>query len=283
MKKLLGVVITLILGTVGSLIGTLVWENFPIGHIVTFIIGLCAGIAVCTIFLQDSTKGRLNETLPTLLSRKSLVFVPKTTLGYDGVWQFRTIRGESMMHAYGEWTVTNISDTTIQLLSAYLEKPEVEAVVILPDQLPNRFDESVIYDGVPTQIDVHLWIPRPSRMEGESFKGKIVFIDQFDTRHRVKAQFKGHSNKGTLIVKIRTNLSLKRELDKKRLPETVRKRLESKGQLLSQNVAVSVCKKGKVWVIKDSDLPDLVYTAKVERNRLCLFRHTEPPKKNADR
>ena len=95
------------------------------------------------------------------------------------------------MQIHSKWHATNLTDESIQILGAYLVKPRNKVMISVLDSYSNEFSEHIILlPGYPTEIIMDLCIQPPICEEGENFKGKIVFIDQFNKKHKVKATFK---------------------------------------------------------------------------------------------
>ena len=200
------------------------------------------------------------------IPRKTVQFISKMTGGYEGHWGKGEVRGEPAMHVHSEWYATNVTDENVWILRAYLVKPRTES---------DMFGKFPILPGCPSEVSVDFWIQPPIRKEGESFKGQIVFIDQFNNKHKVKATFESHSQEGELILSIRPNLRYQNELNSKLLPKAIRKKLKRKGESLSYNLNISV--QDTKWEIKDPEKSHLIYTAKIEDNKLNLYKRFIPP------
>ena len=147
---------------------------------------------------EDSTDSFVTKLWRKLVPRKTVKFIPDMTYGYASRWSKREVRGEPAMHVVSRWYTTNVTDRTVLILRVYLVKPRTEARVILSraPRSDNRFGKFPMLPGTPTEVTVDFWIQPPIRKEGESFKGKIAFIDQFNNKHKIKATFESHSQEG---------------------------------------------------------------------------------------
>ena len=225
---------------------------------------------------EDSTDSFVTKLWQKLVPRKTVKFISKMTYGYEGDWDKGEVRGEPAMHVHSKWYATNVTDESVWILRAYLVKPRTEeAMVLTQSPESNMFGKFPILPGGPSEVSVNFWIQPPIRKEGESFKGQIVFIDQFNNKHKVKATFESHSQEGELILSIRPNLRYQNELNSKLLPKAIRKKLKRKGESLSYNLDISV--QDTKWEIKDPEKSRLIYTAKIEDRKLNLYKRFIPP------
>ena len=207
--------------------------------------------------------------------RKTVQFIPKITGGYVSRWGNGEVRGELAMQVNSKWNATNLTDEEIRILRAYLVKPRTKAMVLTQAPERDMFGRFPILPRDTVEVSVMLWIQPPIRKEGESFKGKIVFIDQFDNKHRVQVTFESRNREGELILSVGLNLRCQNGLNNKYLPKEIRKKLKKKGELLSHNLNIDV--QDAKWVIKDLEKPRLVYTAKIEDRKLNLYKRFIPP------
>lgn len=189
----------IILGLFVNLLANAVWHYLPAAQVYT---ATCVIVFVCILYL---IKGFLRKLWQQLVGnkfripRKTVQFISKITHGYEGHWSKGEVRGEPAMHVVSKWHATNVTDRTVYILRAYLVKPRTEARLIR-SQTPRsdtRCGKFPMLPGVPTEVTVDFWIQPPIRKEGESFKGKIVFIDTVNNKHKVKTTFESHSQEGT--------------------------------------------------------------------------------------
>lgn len=177
------------------------------------------------------------------------------------------------MQASSEWYVTNVSNGIMQMLRAYLVKPSTEASMLLT-QHPEKvvFGDYPILPGRMSQVHVIFSIIPPFRREGESFKGKIVFVDQLNKKHKAKASFGSYSENGELIFSIKPSARWRNELDRNHLQKAIRKKLNRKKVYLSQNLTISTSKTLIEWEIRNPDKPHLVYIVRFKNKELQLFK-----------
>ena len=238
-------------------------------------------IAIVCILLfifgrEDSTKGFLAKLWQKLAPRKTVVFVQDTKYEVHQHWHKAELRGDPAMSIHSPWYVTNLTDEPIWILRAYLQKPRTEAMMVLTkDPEGDLFDRFPILPRYKTEIIVDLCIQPPICKEGESFVGKIVFIDNFSRKHKVKATFRSRPQEGELIFSVRSGMRYQDELNGKVLPKSIRKKLQKKGISFSNNLSISV--QDTKWEIKDPEKPRMVYTAKIEDKKLNLYKRFIPP------
>ena len=208
----------------------------------TYVVAIITIVIVCILLFifgrEDSTKGLLAKLWQKLVPRKTIVFMPNTTYEIHEHWHKAELRGEPAMSIHSKWYVTNLTDELIWILKAYLEKPKTEAMMVLTkDPESDLFDEFPILPRNKSEVSVDFCIqPPPICKQGESFKGKIVFIDHFGKKHKVKVTFKSRTQEGELILSIRSSVRYQDELNSKVLPKSIRKKLQRKGVSLSDNL-----------------------------------------------
>ena len=191
------VLVIIILGLFLNLLANMVWNYLPDRKVYpyTYVVATIVIIVVCILHIifgrEDSGKGFLTKLWKKLGSRETIEFVPNTTHGYEAYWRNGKSHGKPAMSIHSEWYGTNLTDGSVRILRAYLVKPKVEADMICTqrpysDEFSNEFP---ILPGDTSRLCVDFWIQPPIRKEGETFKGKIVFIDQFNNKHRIKVTF----------------------------------------------------------------------------------------------
>ena len=261
-----------IIGIVINLLAAGVW-HYVLEKKVNLVVVISA-VIWALLFLrfgrEDSTDSFLTKLWQKLVPRKTVKFIPDMTYGYEGRWNNGKVDGEPAMQVRSKWHATNVTDENVWILRAYLVKSRTEAMVLTQDSEGDMFDKFPILPRGTSEVIVHLWIQPPIRKEGENFKGKIVFIDQFNNKHKVKVTFVSRSQEGKLILSVRSSLRYQNELNSKLLPKAIRKKLKRKGELLSHNLNISV--QDAKWEIKDPEKSRLIYTAKIEDNKLNLYK-----------
>ena len=246
----------------------------------TYVVAIITIVIVCILLFlfgrEDSTKGLSAKLWQKLVPPKTVVFIQDETYEIHQHWHKAELRGEPAMSIHSKWYVTNLTDELIWILKAYLEKPRTEAMMVLTkDPEGDLFDEFPILPRNKSEVIVDLCIQPPICKQGESLKGKIVFIDHFGKKHKVKVTFKSRTQEGELILSIRSSVRYQDELNSKVLPKSIRKKLQRKGVSLSDNLSISV--QDTKWEIKDPEKPRLVYTAKIEDRKLNLSKCFIPP------
>ena len=264
------------LGLCISLLADMILHYLPDN---TYVLAIITIFIVCILILifgrEGSTKSFLANLWRSLAPRKTIKLIPRTTYKDNYRWSNAEVGGEPAMQVHGEWHVTNLIDESVRILDAYLVKPKTPAILLAHSPKGNTIADSRITPGNTIKISVLLWIKPLIGKAGESFKGTLIFIDQFGNKHKVKATFESRNPEGELILSIKLSLKCQDELNHKCLPKAIRKKLKRKGVSLSDNLTLSV--QDTKWVIKDPEKPRLVYTAKIEDKRLNLYKRFIPP------
>ena len=247
--------------------------------IIGFVVGLFSSLAASNV--RDSAKGSSLNIWQTLRLRKTLACVPKKRNGYEAKWSVGEMNGEPAMHAHSYWSVTNVSDRPLQILKAYLVKPRTQGMVSTRHPEENVFgDYPILPDQLyPSEVHVMHSIQPQFSKEGESFKGKIVFIDQLNKKHKVKVKFESRSEKGTRILSVNARSSFQDVLNRNQLPKCINKQFVRNGHLQPPNLHISISPKGTVWEIEDTKQPSIVNTIKREGNKLNVYKPLIPRKR----
>ena len=282
MKARSMVLLSIILGLCINLFADLIWHYLPDKGVYpyTYVVVTGAIVFVCILLIifgkEDSTKGFLAKLWQKLVPRKTVIFVQDTTYEAHQHWHNAELCGEPAMSIHRPWYVTNLTDEPIWILRASLEKPRTEAMMVLTkDPEGDLFDRFPILPRNKTEVIVDLCIQPPICKQGESFKGKIVFIDHFGKKHKVKVTFKSRPQEGELILSVRSSVRYQDELNSKVLPKSIRKKLQRKGVSFSNNLSISV--QDTKWEIKAPEKPQMIYTAKIEGKKLNLYKCFVPP------
>ena len=204
---------------------------------------------------------------------------------YDSYWDLGSAHGEPAMFINSKWYATNDTKKPIYITGAYLDKPKAETSELetLLTQHPesDEFGEYPILPKSISEVMVIFTIQPPCRKEGESLNSKIVFVDNFNRKHKAKAQLVGMSRDGKLIFCMKLDEHARGELGKNQLPSKVLKKLAKEGHGLSHSYEVIPSRSGEEWEIKDTDSPRLIYTAKLRDTELSLFKQPAPPPRKA--
>ena len=237
--------------------------------IVNFIVGLFSSFAASSV--GHPAKGSLTKAWKAFLRKESLKFVPNMRYGCEAEWVNTEVRGEPAMRLYSNWYVTNITEKSVHILRAYLVKPKTEATMLTTKhQAEDIFGSYPIIAGGTTEVDVDFWIQPPIGKEGECFKGKVVFIDQFNNKYKLKARFAAPKRKIEQILRIKWRPKWRDELNNNLLPKPIRKKLEEKDVWLSHDSEISIRPISSEWAVHDVQKPSAVYTAKVMDKNINL-------------
>ena len=266
------------LGLCISLLANMILHYLPDN---TYVLAIITIVIVCVLLFifgrEDSKKNILTILWQKFGHRKTLVFIPNTTYEIHQHWHNAELRGEPAMSIHSQWYATNRSNEIVRILRAYLVKPRIEGMICTRSPKSEMFGGYPILPRRTTEVIVDLCIQPPICKEGENFQGRIVFIDQFNNKHRVKVNFEPPIQEEELILSVKSSLKRQDELNNKLLPKSIRKQLKRKGISLSYNVNISISIKNAEWIIKDPQKPHLVYTAKLEDKTLNLYKRFIPP------
>ena len=268
------------IGFILNLLASGVWQYFSDKKVDPIIVG---SAIIWVLLLLDSgrkdpTGSFLTKLWQILVPPKTVKFVSNVNYGNESSWNDAKVNGQSAMQVRSKLSATNITDEGVLILGAYLVKPRTKGTrvdVSTRAHDSNMFGEFPILPRCKTEISVHYWICPPIRKEGESFKGKFVFVDQFDNKHKVWVTFEARSRVGELVIATRLRLKFQDDLNSKILPRAIRKKLSKKGESLSHKLIISV--KGDGWEVKDPEKPDWIYTARIEDKKLYLYKRYIPP------
>ena len=101
------------------------------------------------------------------------------------------------MQVVAEWTVSNIYDRPVHLLSAYIERPRVLGLVDVRKVNENIYGRFRIHPGHPTRAAAHFFVTPPVVKEGREFVATVVLVDTYGNRlkvPRLRFRFMGSSS-----------------------------------------------------------------------------------------
>jgi len=93
------------------------------------------------------------------------------------------------MQIVSEWQVTNIAKEAIHIHSTHIVRPRKARTygeVFVIDPQTNRAGDWFLAPRSTARAMTQFFIHPPVCKEGEDFKAKIVFTDQFDNAHKTK-------------------------------------------------------------------------------------------------
>jgi hypothetical protein len=129
---------------------------------------------------QRNSRAKYFPNAPT--STLKIEQLPKQT-----TWRPAAIEGRPAMHASGEWRATNATNSPVQIVRAYLEQSKAECLIVLFERNNGRtFGVHEIAPQTTVDVSIDFWIDPPTKKPGESHRGTVVFVDQFENKHFVK-------------------------------------------------------------------------------------------------
>lgn len=156
-----------------------------------------AGIVLLTVrILRRKKQSKYFPRVPT----ETLRLVP---LPDKATWSPAAIEGRPAMHVSGEWRATNITDSAVQIVRAYVEQPSAEGLIVLCERSDGKtWGIHEIAPRSTVEVSVDFWIDPPIKKPGKPLKASVVFLDQFGNRHRTKRVAFGSSIPGAASAPI---------------------------------------------------------------------------------
>ncbi len=93
------------------------------------------------------------------------------------------------MQIISEWRVTNIAKEAIHMHRAHIVRPRkarTDGEVFVIDPRTNCAGDWMLAPRSTAQVLTQFFVHPPVCKEGEDFKAKIVFTDQFGNEHKTK-------------------------------------------------------------------------------------------------
>ena len=193
----------IILSTFVNLLTNSIWNYLPDSKVYpgTYTVATITIIIVCVLILifgsESSTKGFLarvwkpdflTRLQPNITPRKKIAFILNTEGRAHVHWDYIESGGEPAISIQSAWYVTNLTNKTIWILRAYLEKPRTDGLIWFPEHSADTISISPRDD--PIKVVVNFCIQPPTHQEDEIFKGKVVFVDHTNKQHKVKVALK---------------------------------------------------------------------------------------------
>lgn len=144
--------------------------------------GAClAAIALLTVRILR--RKRQSKYFPRV-STETLRLVP---LPNKATWKTAAIEGRPAMHVSGEWRATNITDSAVQIVRAYVEQPSAEGLIVICERSEGKtWGVHEIAPHSTAEVSVDFWVDPPTKKPGKPLKASVVFLDQFGNQHKTK-------------------------------------------------------------------------------------------------
>ena len=160
--------------------GPAFWSSLPPSSLAAAATCLAAIALLVVRILRRNRQPKYFPRVPT----ETLRLVP---LPDKASWKPAAIEGRPAMHACAEWRATNITDSSVQIVRAYVEQPSAEGLIVLCQQSEDK--TWGVHETAPhttVEVSVDFWIDPPTKKPGKPLRVSVVFLDQFGNRHRTK-------------------------------------------------------------------------------------------------
>ena len=107
----------------------------------------------------------------------------------DQRWHTALVGDQPAMQIISEWRVTNIAKEAIHIHRAHIVRPRkarTDGEVFVIDPQTNCAGDWMLAPRSTAQAMTQFFVQPPVCQEGEDFKAKIVFADQFGNEHKTK-------------------------------------------------------------------------------------------------
>ena len=107
----------------------------------------------------------------------------------DQRWHTALVGDQPAMQIISEWRVTNIAKEAIHIHRAHIVQPRkarTDGEVFVIDPRTNCAGDWMLAPRSTAQVLTQFFVHPPVCKEGEDFKAKIVFTDQFGNEHKTK-------------------------------------------------------------------------------------------------
>lgn len=92
------------------------------------------------------------------------------------------------MHASAQWRATNVTDSPVRIVRAYVEKPSAEGLIVLFRMSEGKTSGvHEIAPGSTAEVSVDFWIDPPTKKPGKPLRASVVLLDQLGNRHRTES------------------------------------------------------------------------------------------------
>ncbi len=163
--------------------------------LVTAIGTLIAAIVAVLAWVRGGTVPRrlwhwLKRSRPRIPHETLRIFpIRRYPLMSDQRWHTASVGDQPAMQIVSEWQVTNIAKEAIHIHSTHIVRPRKARTygeVFVIDPQTNRAGDWFLAPRSTARAMTQFFIHPPVCKEGEDFKAKIVFTDQFDNAHKTK-------------------------------------------------------------------------------------------------
>jgi hypothetical protein len=125
------------------------------------------------------------------IPRKTLSIWPmrRYPLMSDQRWRTASVGDQPVMQIVSEWQVTNLAKKAIHIHRVRIRQPRkarTDGEVYMIDPQTNLADDVMLAPRSSAEVLTQFFVHPPVCQEGEDFKAKIVFIDQFGNKHKTK-------------------------------------------------------------------------------------------------
>ena len=125
------------------------------------------------------------------IPRKTLRIWPtrRYPLMSDQRWHMVSVGDQPAMQIVSAWHVTNMVKKAIHIHRARIVRPRkarTEGEVYVIDPQTNLADDGMLTPRSAAEVTTQFFVHPPVCQEGEDFKAKIVFTDQFGNEHKTK-------------------------------------------------------------------------------------------------
>ena len=125
------------------------------------------------------------------IPRKTLRIWPmrRYPLMSDQRWHMISVGDQAAMQIVSAWHVTNMVKKAIHIHRARIVRPRkarTDGEVYVIDPQTNLADDRMLAPRSAAEVMTQFFVHPPVCQEGEDFKAKLVFTDQFGNKHKTK-------------------------------------------------------------------------------------------------
>ena len=125
------------------------------------------------------------------IPRKTLSILPMRRYPFmsDQRWRTASIGDQPAMQIVSAWQVTNMAKEAIHIHCARIVRPRkarTDGEVYVIDPRTNLAGDEMLAPRSLAEVMTQFFVCPPVCQEGEDFKAKLVFTDQFGNKHKTK-------------------------------------------------------------------------------------------------